>query len=175
MNDIPILRRQSNNLNTQFISMLEDKPKRGRGRPKKQHNDFSETFDENDIQGISDFDQNQRIQTQPRNQSRQQTNHEQPRSALKRALLEVRGKSIAQNRNVSEDEDFDENDDGVHVKFDQKQEIPPQPRIQPEKRFPYQPPPLHLEQPRYQPIQNFQAEFRPRSVNNFTDGFLGFF
>ena len=50
MNDIPILRRQNTGLNTNIITMLQDKPKKGRGRPKKQHNDFSETFDENDIQ-----------------------------------------------------------------------------------------------------------------------------
>ena len=175
MNDIPILRRQNNNLNTQFISMLEDKPKKGRGRPKKQHNDFSEEVIENDIQPISDFHQNHRIPSQPRNQSRQQTNYEQPKSALKKALLEVRGRSVAQKRNFVENEEFDENGIQGISDFDQKQEIPSQPRIQPEKRFPSHPPHLQIEEPRYQPIQHFQPEIMPKSVNNFTDGFLGFF
>ena len=45
MNDIPLLKRNQSSinlgLNTNVIKMLEDK-KRGRGRPKKEHNDFNE-------------------------------------------------------------------------------------------------------------------------------------
>ncbi len=79
-------------LNTNVISMITDKSKKGRGRPKKQHNDFDTEYEPT----FSSTSVQQRFI---------QFEEERP---LKKALLEVRGrKQVETKKTVSFEKDIE--------------------------------------------------------------------
>jgi hypothetical protein len=112
MNDIPMLRRNQSSLNqglnTNVISMITDKSKKGRGRPKKQHNDFDTEYEPIVI-------------STPVQQRFIQVEEERP---LKKALLEVRGKKQIETKDITKKTVSFEKDELVNETKDSNNQRP---------------------------------------------------
>ncbi len=95
-------------LNTNVISMITDKSKKGRGRPKKQHNDFDTEYEPIVI-------------STPVQQRFIQVEEERP---LKKALLEVRGKKQIETKDITKKTVSFEKDELVNETKDSNNQRP---------------------------------------------------
>ena len=95
-------------LNTNVISMITDKSKKGRGRPKKQHNDFDTEYEPI-------------VSSTPVQQRFIQIEEERP---LKKALLEVRGKKQIETKDITKKTVSFEKDELVNETKDSNNQRP---------------------------------------------------